>query len=86
MGKIPFSAEWRRALEMLFNAGERRGMTEGVLPARGFTPEMAESLVTCGLITARASIFKVGNRRTKVVRLRITHAGRYVLVSQDGRR
>jgi len=83
MDKIPLSAEWRRALEMLVNAGERRGMTEGVLRARGFTPEMVESLVACGLATARASTLEIGDRRIKVVRLSITHAGRYVLMSQD---
>jgi hypothetical protein len=54
MDKIPLSGEWRRALEMLVNAGERRGMTEGVLRARGFAPEMVKSLVACGLAAARA--------------------------------
>jgi hypothetical protein len=83
MDKIPLSAEWRRALEMLVDAGERRGMTEGVLRARGFTPEMVESLVACGLATARASTLKVGDRTIKVVRLKITNAGQYVLMSQD---
>jgi len=83
MDKIPLSAEWRRALEMLVNAGERRGMTEGVLRAHGFTPEMVESLVACGLASARVSILNVGDRGIKAVRLRITNAGQYVLMSQD---
>jgi len=83
MEKIPISAEWRRALEMLVNAGERRGMTEAVLCARGFTPEMVRSLVLCGLATASPQTLKIGNRSIKAVRLRITNAGRYLLMSQD---
>jgi hypothetical protein len=79
--KIPLSAEWRRALGMLANAGER-GITRAVLLARGFTAEMVESLVLSGLAIANAKTLKLGNQRIKAVRLRITNAGRYVLMKQ----
>jgi uncharacterized protein with GYD domain len=44
---------------------------------------MVESLVLSGLASASAKTLKLGNRRIKAVRLRITNAGRHVLMKQD---
>jgi hypothetical protein len=61
----------RAALKMLV-ASHRVSVTEAVV--RGFAFEMLEGLVRAGLATAHRDA--VGARKTKIVRLRITAAGR----------
>jgi hypothetical protein len=61
----------RAALKMLV-ASHRVSVTEAVV--RGFAFEMLEDLVRAGLATAHRDA--VGARKTKIVRLRITAAGR----------
>ena len=79
INKIPLSPEWRHALEELANASERGGATEAVLLARGFTAEMAASLVLSGLAETSVETLKVGGRGVEVVRMRIMDAGQFAL-------
>jgi hypothetical protein len=81
--KIPLSPEWRRALELLAKQGERGGITENVLLAHGFTAEMVASLALSGLAIANAETIRVEGRKIEVTRMRITDAGRYMLLSGD---
>jgi hypothetical protein len=62
----------RAALQML--ATSHRGCSVTTAVARGFAFEMLEDLVRAGLATAHRDA--VGARKTKIVRLRITAAGR----------
>jgi len=71
MNKMPLSPEWRRALEMLSNAGDS-GSTEAVLIEHGFTSEMLTSLVRIGF----AMITRTTNQAS---RIRITDVGRRAL-------
>jgi hypothetical protein len=65
------SDEQRAALKMLL-ASRGCSVTTAVMP--GFAFEVLEDLVRAGLATAYRDV--VGARRTKIVRLRITAAGR----------
>jgi len=70
-------------LKMLASAGKQGGVTESVLLAGDFTTEMVASLALCGLATPNAKNLRVGGRSIEVVQMRITDAGRYILVKQD---
>jgi len=78
---IPLSPEWRRALEMLANAGER-GSAEEALIARRFSAEVLASIVRTGLATATTNTTWWGNRQIRAPWMRITNAGRFVLKDQ----
>jgi hypothetical protein len=67
----------RRALELL--AGSRYGYTKAILRAHGFSIDMLVELVNAGLATATIDRMVVGGRRVKVIRMRITAAGRRTL-------
>jgi hypothetical protein len=65
-------ARW--ALELL--AVDRRGLTETLLRTYGFTLRMLAGLIRAGLATAQRQTVKVGGQAIKVIRIRITEAGR----------
>lgn len=67
------SAEQRRALRLL--AGTQRGLTKGVLKARGFASETLAGLVRDGLVIARPETIQAGGHPIDVVRIMITDAG-----------
>jgi len=81
IGKTPLSLEWRRALEMLANAGER-GCAEEALTARGVSAEVLASIVRTGLAAATTNTVWWGNREIRAPWMRITNAGRFVLKDQ----
>jgi hypothetical protein len=80
IGKIPLSPEWRRALEMLADAGQS-GSAEAALIERGFSPEMLASLVRTGLAIVTTDTVRIGGRTIKAPHVRITNAGRFTLRS-----
>jgi hypothetical protein len=74
-----FSAEQRRALAMLADAG-RNGVTAAIMLANGFKTKMLAHLDREGLATAMiAERVKDGGKMIEVVRFRITDAGRRAL-------
>jgi hypothetical protein len=68
----------RRALELLAAAGEQ-GCTGARLFNHGFTARMLADLVWSGLATGHRETVRVGHRKIKVARIRITDAGRRAL-------
>jgi hypothetical protein len=64
----------RSALELL--AVDRHGLTETLLRTYGFTLRMLAGLIRAGLATAQRQTVKVGGQAIKVIRIRITEAGR----------
>jgi hypothetical protein len=72
--------EQRRALEILAAVG-LRGCDGATLLAHGFRIDMLADLVHDGLATARCDIMRMGRRKIRVARLRITGAGRQGLKS-----
>jgi hypothetical protein len=68
------SAEQRRALRLL--AGSPLGCTEAILLAHGFKTELLALLVRDGLATTQRGTMRAGRRRTEVVWVMITDAGR----------
>jgi hypothetical protein len=68
----------RRALELLAAAGEQ-GCTGARLFNHGFTVGMLADLVWSGLATGHRETVRVGYRKIKVARIRITDAGRRAL-------
>jgi hypothetical protein len=68
----------RRALELL--ASCRDGCTEAILLAHGFTVAQMVELVRAGLATATAERLVAGRRTLEVARVRITEAGRRMLL------
>jgi hypothetical protein len=68
-------AEQRRALEILVAAG-LRGRDGATLLAHGFSVDMIADLVHDGLATARCETMRMGRRKIRVARLRITEDGR----------
>jgi hypothetical protein len=75
---MTLSAEQRRALEMLADAG-LRGCTGATLLEHGFKIDMIADLVRDGLATAHRDTMWAGRRKIKVARVRITDAGRRAL-------
>jgi hypothetical protein len=71
----------RRALKLL--AVSPDGVTEAVLLANGFPPEMLLELVRARLATATAERVAKGPRKIEVARLRITEAGRQALKAME---
>jgi hypothetical protein len=68
------SAEQRRALKLLSDAGEQ-GCTAANLFNQGFGVGMFADLVSLGLATGHRETVRVGHRTIKVARIRITEAG-----------
>ena len=79
--EMAISAEWRRVLRVVARCSD--GCTEATLLAHGFTISMLAALVLDGFATATPEIEQAGGRTIKVVRVRITDAGRRAL-SDDG--
>jgi hypothetical protein len=71
---MPLSPRWRRALEIVADAGAG-GITNTELVARGFSAEMIAGLALSGHV-ATADVETAGDPPIKVVRMRITAAGR----------
>jgi hypothetical protein len=69
----------RRALELL--AVDRRGLTETLLRTYGFTLTMLTGLIRAGLATAQRQTVRAGGQAIKVIRIRITEAGRQEIES-----
>jgi hypothetical protein len=69
----------RSALELL--AVDRRGLTETLLRTYGFTLRMLAGLIRAGLATAQRQTAKAGGQAIKVIRVRITEAGRQEIES-----
>jgi len=77
--KRRLSAEQRRALAMLANAGQK-GVTQAIMLANGFKPRMLAHLDREGLATAMiGERVKAGGKTVEVVRVKITPTGRRVL-------
>jgi hypothetical protein len=72
------SAEQRRALKLLADAGEH-GCTGANLFNHGFSVGLFADLVSHGLATGHRETVRVGYRTIKVARIRITDAGRRAL-------
>jgi hypothetical protein len=72
MARITLSPQWRRALEMLVDAGET-GVPASTLLASGFSSEMLQSLEMVGLAARFAP------QREPMAPMHITNAGRLVL-------
>jgi len=72
---MPLSPRWRRALEILADAG-LSGVTNTELMAQGFSPEMIAGLVLSGHTVETVGVEKGGDHPIKVARMRITAAGR----------
>ena len=80
--KHRLSSEQRRALQFL--ASSPRGITEEVfMLAHGFSCDMLAGLVLAGLAAVVAEKMRAGGRTIRVVRMRITAAGREFLAA-DG--
>jgi hypothetical protein len=77
MRKRAIRDEQRRVLRLL--ARSSNGHTEAMLLAHGFNNEMLGRLLLDGLATATPQIVKPGKRPLRVVRMRITDAGRQAL-------
>jgi hypothetical protein len=76
--KPSLTEEQRRALRLLTRGGSD-GYTESMMLAHGFTISMLAGLVLDGLATATTETVTAGSRPIKVVRVRITDAGRQAL-------
>ncbi len=74
------SAEQRRALEMLADAGSRGSILD-MLIANGFPAEMLADLVRDGLATMQGDTVKLSGRPIEVIRVQITAAGRSAIES-----
>src|ERR1700720_2187717 len=72
---MPLSPQWRRALEILADAG-LSGITDAELMDQGFSAEMMASLVLSGRTVATGEGENGAGRPIKIVRMRITDAGR----------
>lgn len=70
--------EQRRVLEILAAVG-LRGCDKAALLAYGFRIDMVADLVHEGLATARCEIMRTSARKIRIVRVRITDAGRRAL-------
>jgi hypothetical protein len=77
--KPRLTAKARWALELI--AVDRRGLTETLLRTYGFTLRMLAGLIRAGLATAQRQTVKAGGRAIKVIRIRITEAGRQEIES-----
>jgi hypothetical protein len=73
---MPLSPQWRRALEMLADAGDS-GSAETALIVSGFSAEMLKSLVRVGLATPSMDLVRTNGHRAPW--MQITDAGRRVI-------
>jgi hypothetical protein len=71
---MTLSAEQRRALEMLADAGEG-GSTLDMLIANGFPAELLADLVSDGLAMMQGETVNVDERTSEIIRVMITDAG-----------
>jgi hypothetical protein len=71
------SLKARQALELL--AIDQRGLAEALLLTYGFTRDLLAGLVGTGLATSQRQTVKAGGKTIRVVRIRITEAGRRAL-------
>ncbi len=72
--KRRLSLKARQALELL--AVDQRGLAEALLLTYGFTRDLLAGLVYTGLATAQRQAVKAGGKTIRVIRIRITEAGR----------
>jgi hypothetical protein len=71
-------ADWRRVLELLASCPD--GTTDTLLlTAHGLTTKTLVELIRAGLATAHQEKLVIAGRTTKLMRVRITEAGREVL-------
>jgi hypothetical protein len=77
------SLKARQALELL--AIDQRGLAEALLLTYGFTRDLLAGLVGTGLATAQRQTVKAGGKTIRVVRIRITEAGRRALEGLSAR-
>jgi hypothetical protein len=70
----------RRALRLLADAPE--GVTEALMLAHGFRVELLVDLCFVGLAIAKPEHMRAGGRTMKVVRMKITEAGRQALTGK----
>jgi hypothetical protein len=75
--KRRLSLKARQALELL--AVDQRGLAEALLLTYGFTRDLLAGLVYTGLATAQRQAVKAGGKTIRVIRIRITEAGRRAL-------
>jgi hypothetical protein len=78
---MTLSAEQRRALEMLADAGES-GSTFDMLVANGFPAELLAGLVSDGLAMMQGETVKVDERTSEIIRVMITDAGQSAIEDQ----
>jgi hypothetical protein len=71
------SDHWRRALELLASSPE--GVSEALLIAHGFRPEIIVWLVDTGLATLTTEHVSAAGRRYELPRFKITERGRVAL-------
>ena len=76
----PLSAEQRRALAMLADAGHR-GYTDQFMMAHGFTFDLLASLIRAGLATATLRRVRADGHVIEVALIRITDAGRQAVLN-----
>jgi hypothetical protein len=81
---MTLSAEQRRALEILADAGARGG-TLDMLIENGFPAELLANLVSDGLAMMQGETVKVGGRAIEVVRVLITDTGQSAIENQGPR-
>jgi hypothetical protein len=74
------TAEQRRALAMLADAGQR-GYTDAMMMAQGFTVDLLASLVRAGLATATPQRMRAGGKLIEVAKVQITDAGRWAVAN-----
>ena len=78
---MSLTAEQRRALAMLTNAG-LDGASQASLMAHGFCVSMVAGLVNRGLATLTREQVRVGSRLLDVSKVRITATGRDALATE----
>jgi hypothetical protein len=76
--KIPLSAEWRRVLKILADAGPG-GSAEAALIEQGVLAETLVSIARAGFASSTIEEVWIGGRKMKSRWIRITNAGRFTL-------
>jgi DNA-binding PadR family transcriptional regulator len=67
-------------------SSEHLGLTEAVMMAYGSSAAMLAGMSSDGFVTATVETVRIGNRRIKVRRYRITDAGRKAIEDATWRR
>jgi 3,4-dihydroxy-2-butanone 4-phosphate synthase len=78
---MTLSADQRRALDMLANAGHG-GVTQSLLTMYGVHPGMVAELVSGGLATMTQEKARAAGGEVDVAMIRITEAGRNALAAK----